>query len=106
MLLLLVVAPRTESSDYDMSPQYINALISPITPPIPDIHVYNHRKFESEPTNPAHPSKSPYPVLRLQNEGNSCWVAACLQLLYCAHVHSNYKLFTFVHKGQCVQVSI
>jgi hypothetical protein len=35
------------------------------------------------------------PTLKLWNLGNSCWIATCLQLLYCAHARSDCKLFTF-----------
>ena len=48
------------------------------------------------------------PVLELGNQGNSCWAAACCQLLYCAHMHSGQALFSFRHCRQpppCVEVT-
>jgi len=35
------------------------------------------------------------PTLKLWNVGNSCWIATCVQMLYCAHLRSDKKLFRF-----------
>ena len=57
----------------------------------------------------AHVSPARNPVLELGNQGNSCWVAACCQLLYCVHIHSGRELFSFKQSRElppCVQVTL
>jgi hypothetical protein len=57
-----------------------------------------HKTHQNKDLDHAQEKKSslePRNVLRLPNQGNSCWIAACCQLIYCAHVRSGQQAFCF-----------